>query len=180
MVQLPLRAEGHREQPARLRRGGLDVGEHHTGVDRDGPGHRIDLPDRPHPHQRQHHLAAGRVGHPTADQPGVATLGHDRHAGLSTGGHHGRDLRGRAGPDHRQCRALVRTGPVDDVGRDVGGSGQHVGVADGGTQAVEQVGHGFSFEGCAQPSTTATSSATGSEANVVMRMVSRLTSSPTR
>ena len=184
-----LGAQRHREEPVDLLGRRLHVGQHDAGVDGDGAGDRVDLAHAAHPAEGEHDLAARRVGHPAADQPGVAALRHDRHARRGAGRDDRGHLLGRARPDHREGPPGVGAGPVDDVRRDVGVLGQDVVGADARAQLVEQVVHGSpsgrsgrsgSVGGAGQPSSTATSSATGREARVVTRMVSRETSSPTR
>ena len=136
-----LGAERHGEEPTHLRRGRLRVGQHDTGVDRDGPGDRVDLADGPHPTQRQHHLRARRVRHAAAHQAGVAPLRHEGGAGIAAGPHDVRDLGRGAGSHHGQGPSGVDARPVDDVRRDVRILGQDVRGADGRAEVVEQVVH---------------------------------------
>ena len=105
-------------------------------------GDRVDVADGAHPAEREHDLAPGGVRDPAADQAGVAALGDDRDPGLVAGRHDGGHLGGRAGPDHCERLTGVHARPVHDVRRHVLVGGQHVGVADGVAQPVEQVGHG--------------------------------------
>ena len=87
---------------------------------------RVDGAERVEPCEREDDLAPAR--HPRADEPGVAALGHHRHAGLVARRQHLRHLVRAAGPDDERGRsaeaaravAAVRRAElriVEDVGR---------------------------------------------------------------
>ena len=76
---------------------------------------RVDGAERVEPCEREDDLAPAR--HPPADEPGVAALGHHRHAGLVARRQHLRHLARAAGPDDQRGRSAEAAGAVAAVRR---------------------------------------------------------------
>ena len=116
----------------------LRVQQHHAGLAGHGVGGGVDLADAVHPPQREHDFAV--VRRLAADQAGVAALRHERGAvfvgELADRG----DFRGRARPQHQRRVAVIQAALLGDIGRDVGGIGDGIFVADDRAEAGDQVG----------------------------------------
>ena len=121
-------AEVHPDLPAGRARRGLHGAQRRTGPDRDLAGQAVHLVDLVQPQQAEHDLAAAR--HRSANEPGVAALRHDPHAGIGAGDEHARDLVGRRGPHDRQRVAVESARPIGLVGGAQAGIGQAVALAD--------------------------------------------------
>ena len=122
------RAEVHADLPARAASRRLRRGQRHAGADGHLAGVRVHPLDVVEPPQAEHHLAAAR--HRSADEPGVAALGHDPDAGIGADAEDRRDLVGRAGPDHRQGSPRPAAGPIGLVRGTQVGIGQAMVGAD--------------------------------------------------
>ncbi len=120
----------------------VQAADQHARADGGLRGRRVDRQGVAEPAQAQHDLPAG--GHPAADEPGVAALGHQRGpvpgADLHDRGHPG----GAHRPDDGGRPADEAPGPVPDVAGDDGGVGQHARVAYRITQCFQYgvSGHG--------------------------------------
>ena len=112
--------------------------QHHAGLAGHGVGGGIDLADLVQPPQRDDHLAIVRGL--AADQAGIAALRHQRDlvlAGeLADRGH----FRRRARPQHQRRAAVKQVALLGDVGRDIGGIGHRIFVADDGAKFCDQLG----------------------------------------
>ena len=119
-----------REQPSGLRRGGLNIRQNAAGLDRHGIVVDVDVADLVHPAGRQDDLAIVVVGLAGAGQAGIATLRHDRRAGLMTDPHYfGQFLGIRRLHDHRD-QALPIVAPRLQQRRHIAGIGDDAFVAD--------------------------------------------------
>ncbi len=108
----------------------LDVGEGRPGTGRHQPGGGVHRLERGEPAQAEQHRPGRRAGrHRTADQAGVAALGHHGHAVPGADPQHGGDLFGRRGTGHGRGPPPEGARPVGfvahghiRVGEDVGGA----------------------------------------------------------
>ena len=121
-------AEVHPDLPSRRARRGLHGAQRGTGPDRDLAGEVVHLVDLVQPQQAEHDLAAAR--HRSANEPGVAALRDDPHAGIGASDEHARDLLGRRGPHDRQRVAVESARPIGLVGGAQAGIGQAMALAD--------------------------------------------------
>ena len=88
----------------------------------------VDLADFVHPSHRDHHLAMVRGL--AADQPGIATLRHQRDPVRAGELADRRDFRRRARPQHEGRASVKQVALLGDIGRDVGRVGHRVFVTD--------------------------------------------------
>ncbi len=130
-----------REQAADRLRRMVDHIEDAAGLHRHGHVDGIDIADAVEAGEREHQLARR---HLPADQPGIAALRHDAHAGLVAGGDDEGDLRGRARAHHGRRGAVIEPALLDEIGRHVLRRGEDVVRADVLGDAVDEggeVGH---------------------------------------
>ena len=126
-----LGGQTQRKQPSRRARCLLHLLQDAACLHRDGVVVGVERADAVHALQAQQHRVAALVGRAAAHQPGVAPLRNHRRARGRAGLHHGSHLGRAAGPHHRLGAAVVALAPVGEIGRRVGGFGEHVGRPDG-------------------------------------------------
>ncbi len=138
MVQLPSAPSDSGNRRSTSARALLRDLQHHAGLAGHGVGGGIDLADLVQPPQRDNDLAMMRGL--AADQAGIAALRHQRDfvfAGeLADRGH----FRRRAGPQHQRRAAVKQVAFLGDVGRDIGGIGHRIFVADNSAKFCDQFG----------------------------------------
>ncbi len=138
------RRQAQREQPVRVGRGLLEVGEDAARFHGHGVVARVQLPDAVEPARAQDDAGAVGQGRAPAHEAGVPALGHHGHA---RGGARGDDLGERvcrARLDEAARRTVVAFAPVDEARRQGRRVGDHVARAHDGRERGGEVarGHG--------------------------------------
>ena len=134
-----LGAQAEGEQPVRIARSLLHMGQHGAGFHGQGVVVGVDGAHAVQARQRQQHGVARGVGRGAAHQPGVAALGHDGRAVGAAQAHQLRHLGRVGGPYHGQGLAREAAMLVGQVAGRIG-TREHMGVAQGVAQRGDQVG----------------------------------------
>ena len=127
-----LGAQAEREQAAGSGGGVLRRLQDHAGFAGHGHVHRVDVAHSVQPGHGDDDLPAAFIRCGAADHAGIATLGHQGHAGGGAQLHRRGQLGGAAGADHIGRGAAIQRAPISEMRLQAGGVGQQATRAEQG------------------------------------------------